>query len=198
LDRKLRGAVATWNQQQARGVILDHREGHGGTSQTANIVASAAVKPWVPLVGLFRGTVDDEGPVDATEGKALFDSMKGSAGLRAGSWKADTERPVALLLTWDVSASDFLPLMMKGAPSVRLFGPGPTMGAFGTFVQYSMWGAMRWSVGIEDSIDWKGMPLCGRGVEPDEVVLPKQSDLLQGKDTLHEAALRWIRREMQP
>ena len=36
-------------------------------------------------------------------------------------------------------------------------------------------------------------PLWSMHVVPDEIVLPKQSDLLDGKDTIHEAALTWLR-----
>ena len=32
---------------------------------------------------------------------------------------------------------------------------------------------------------------------PDEVILPRQSDLLAGKDTLHEAALAWVRAHLK-
>ena len=38
----------------------------------------------------------------------------------------------------------------------------------------------------------------GRGVEPDEIVFPLQSDLMQGKDTLFDVALQWVRQEMSP
>jgi hypothetical protein len=72
------------------------------------------------------------------------------------------------------------------------------MGAFGTFMQYSLWGVMHWSIGIEDSIAPDGTLMCTHGVVPDEVVLPKQSDLLAGKDTLHDAAMAWIRTELPP
>jgi C-terminal processing protease CtpA/Prc len=38
----------------------------------------------------------------------------------------------------------------------------------------------------------------GRGVEPDVVVLPLQSDLVVGKDTVFEAALAWVRANLKP
>ena len=40
--------------------------------------------------------------------------------------------------------------------------------------------------------------LIGRGVMPDYVVDQKQSDLLAGVDTIHEAALAWVRQELKP
>lgn len=195
LDQKLRNAVSTWTSL-ASGVVQDHREGHGGTSQTANILVGFSREPFTPLAGLMRDRESDEGPQTPSDGVKLFNKVRSYAGERAGSTNAQTDIPVALLLTWDVSASDFLPFMMKGGPRVRLFGPGPTMGAFGTFYQYSYWGGLLWSIGAQDSITPEGLTLCGRGVYPDEIVLPKQSDLLDGKDTVHEAAVAWLRSEI--
>jgi len=195
LDKKLRDAVDIWTSS-ATGVVQDHREGHGGTTQTADILVSFKQKPFLPMVSLTRDRERDEGPQTPEEGKALFEALKGYAGEYVGSGSAQTDIPVALLLTWDVSASDFLPYMLKGAPRTRLFGPGPTMGAFGTFYQYSYWGGLRWSIGSQDSLSQDGLTLCGRGVYPDEIVLPRQSDLLAGKDTIHEAAVSWLRSEI--
>lgn len=196
LDAKLRSAVATW--QSAGGVVEDHREGHGGTTDTAEILVGFSRTPFVALASMFRARADDEGPASPAEGEQIFEQIKGYAALQAGSAGARTDIPVALLLTWDVSASDFLPYMMKGAPNVRLLGPGPTMGAFGTFFQYSYWGGLLWSVSAEDSLSPDGLTLTGRGVVPDEVILPRQSDLLRGKDTLHDAAVAWLRSEVTP
>jgi hypothetical protein len=196
LDSKLRAAVAAW--QSARGVVQDHREGHGGTSEMANILVSFSRTPFVPLVSLMRTRADDEGPATAAEGKQIFVEAKPYAGQVAGSSSARTDVPVALVLTWDVSASDILAYMMKGGPKVKLFSPGPTMGAFGTFFQYSYWGGLLWSIGAEDSISPDGITLSGHGVAPDVKVLPRQSDLLAGKDTVHDAALAWVRKELVP
>lgn len=197
LDKTLRNATYTWTEL-ARGVVLDHREGHGGTAETGNILVGFSRERFVPMVSLKRDRANDEGPQTPAEGVALFEKMKYFTGQNAGSNNPQTHIPVALLLTWDVSASDFLPYMLKGAPRARLFGPGPTMGAFGTFFQYSYWGGLRWSLGAEDSLSTDGLTLCGRGVYPDEIVVPKQSDLLEGKDTIHEAALSWLRTEIAP
>ena len=38
----------------------------------------------------------------------------------------------------------------------------------------------------------------GYGVTPDEDILPRQSDLMKGKDTVYEAALAWVRSELKP
>ena len=197
LDAQLRQATTTW-KASARGVLMDHRQGHGGTMVTADILISFSRQGAVPLASLFRNRAADEGPQTLEEGKELFLKIRGYAGIHVGSNAPQVHIPVAFLTTWDVSASDFLPYLMKGASQVRLFGPGPTMGAFGTFFQYSYWGGLRWSLGAEDSLTPEGITLCGRGVDPDEVVFPKQSDLLEGKDTVHEAAVHWLRKEIEP
>jgi len=181
--------------QQARGVLLDHREGHGGDAPTANILISFARKPYTPFIGYVRTRANDEGPSDAAAGADLFNRYQSQNDV-FGSNKAHTDVPVALLTTWDVSASDYLPKIMKGGPKVRLFGPGPSMGAFGTFMQYSEWGVLRWSIGIEDAIAPDGTTLCTHGVDPDVVVKPKQSDLLAGRDTVVQTALAWVRTEL--
>ncbi|MBI5535864.1 MAG: hypothetical protein HY898_24305 [Deltaproteobacteria bacterium] len=196
VDTKLRKATNAW--LGSRGVIQDHREGHGGTSQTANILVGFSRGVFVPMVGVMRSHANDEGPADAAEGKQIFNELKDVLGVMAGSNTPHEDIPVALLLTWDVSASDFLPYMLKGGAKVRLFGPGPTMGAFGTFYQYSYWGGLLWSISAEDSISPEGIALSGHGVIPDELVVPLQSDLVSGKDTVHDAALAWVRKELKP
>ncbi|MEB2310671.1 MAG: S41 family peptidase [Sorangiineae bacterium] len=195
VDLALGAAVTEFGQ--ARGVLLDHREGHGGTAQTANILIKFARKPYTPFIGYVRTRANDEGPASAAAAAALF-TRYASAEDEFGSASARTDVPVALLTTWDVSASDYLPKILQGAPNVRLFGPGPSMGAFGTFMQYSLWGVMRWSVGIEDAITPDGTLLCTHGVDPDVRLAPTQSDLLSGKDTIAEAAIAWLRSEAHP
>ena len=48
------------------------------------------------------------------------------------------------------------------------------------------------------SSDTDGSALIGHGVVPDVTLLPRQSDLVAGKDTLFEAALAWVRQELKP
>ncbi len=189
--------TAVQDFQQARGVILDHREGHGGDAPTANILIKFSRRPYTPFIGYVRTRANDEGPSDAAAGTALFDRYKSQNDI-FGSDSARTDVPVALLTTWDVSASDYLPKIMKGGPKVKLFGPGPSMGAFGTFVQYSDWGVLHWSIGIEDAIAPDGTTLCTHGVVPDEIIKPKQSDLLAGHDTVEQTALAWVESELAP
>jgi len=51
---------------------------------------------------------------------------------------------------------------------------------------------------MQDAITPDGAALVAHGVEPDELVLPRQSDLILGKDTLAERALAWLRSEVTP
>jgi len=116
----------------------------------------------------------------------------------AGSNAPVTEVPVALLLTEDVSASDWLPFGMKGAPKVRLFGPFQTNGAFSTRYSFGYWLSISYLLATGDTFAPDGKTLNGTGVAPDVVVLPRQSDLISGKDTLYETALAWVRQELKP
>src|SRR5262249_34050931 len=109
-----------------------------------------------------------------------------------------TDVPVALLLTEDVSASDWLPLGMKGAPKAKLFGPFQTNGAFSTRYSFGYWLSMSYVAASGDTFVVDGTTQNGRGVEPDVIVLPKQSDLIAGRDSVYEAALAWVRKELKP
>lgn len=185
-------------RQNARGVILDHRAGNGGTLDGAETATELIRPPTSVLVFASparRGAWD--GPETVAEGIDLFDALQVNA-MVAGSNQWDPDLPVALLLHRDGSASDFMPFAFKGAPKTRVFGPGPTAGAFSTFYELSYWGGISFQLASGDSISFEGQPLIGRGVDPDEVVLQTQSDLLQGLDTMHEAALAWVRSELKP
>ena len=140
-----------------------------------------------------------DGPADAAAGLALFDAFKDSSGVVAGSASYyDPDLPVALLIHRDGSASDMFPYAFKGAPKGRIFGPAPTSGAFSTFYNLDPWGPLSLQFASGDTIGFDGQPLIGHGAAPDVVVLQKQSDLLAGKDSLHEAALAWVRQELKP
>jgi hypothetical protein len=186
-------------KQNARGVILDHRAGSGGTLDGAETATQLMRAPATVLV--FRSPIDvagSNGPATPAEGKALFDAAKSSSPYEVGSAGYDPDLPVALLLHRDGSASDFFPFGVKGAPKVRIFAPGPTAGAFSSFYTLSPWGPVHFQIASGDSISMTGEPLIGHGVEPDEVVLQRQSDLLSGKDTMVETALAWLRKGLKP
>jgi C-terminal processing protease CtpA/Prc len=81
---------------------------------------------------------------------------------------------------------------------VKLFAPFQTNGGFSTRYSFGYWLGVNYVIAVGDTYDVTGTTRNGRGVEPDFVVRPKQSDLLVGKDTVYEAALAWVRQELAP
>jgi hypothetical protein len=198
VGQPLRDAVTTWKNEGARGVILDHRTGFGGTILAPQILWNWTVPKHASDYYVDRQHAEDEQPTVA-EGLAIFDAaVQSNAVAYAGSNIAQTTVPVALLLTQDVSASDWLPLGMKGAPKVRLFAPFQTNGGFSTRYAFGYWLSLSFVLAVGDTFVPDGTTHNGRGVEPDVVVLPKQSDLLAGRDSVYEAALAWVRQELAP
>lgn len=191
----LNEAVANW-KANARGVILDHRTGFGGTSAGPAILWNL-VRERTPLdVFLFRHQ-NAQPAVDQSDGLELFNQLLAKGDMEyAGSSAARTDLPVALLTHLDGSASDWLPLGIKGAPRARIFAPYETAGAFSTLFTFGYWLGLGYSIAVGDTLHFSGKMLNGHGVEPDTVVLQKQSDLLAGKDSAYDAALAWVRQEL--
>lgn len=194
----LRAAVSEW-KESARGVILDHRAGNGGTIDSPQYLTEL-VRPVrqlavLPTIIQFGGS---DGPATPAEGLEMFGAYTQDAIYTVGSETYDPELPVALVLHRDGSASDYLPFGMQGAENVRLFSPHSSAGAFSTFVQFSYWGGISFQFASGDTITDEGEALLGHGVRPDEIVEQKQSDLVAGKDSIHEAALAWVRANLKP
>jgi hypothetical protein len=194
----LSAAVQSW-RTDGHGVILDHRTGNGGTTLAAQQIWSFGVPRYASDLYVDRTFAEEEQP-QVADAKARFDAALGSAlMLYAGTTTPVTDVPVALLVTQDVSASDWLTEGMKhGGPKTRVFGPYQTNGAFSTRYMFGYWLSMGFVLAVGDDILADGTTHNGRGVEPDVVVLPLQSDLLAGKDTVYEAALAWVRSEVKP
>jgi hypothetical protein len=197
VNSAISAAITDW-EANARGVILDHRAGNGGTLDAASNM-TRLVRP-KGVAGIMRAPIEVagyDGPNDAAEGLAIYNGNRGLVyNMGADDWAMGL--PVALIIHRDGSASDYMPFAMKGAPNTRLFGPHATAGAFSTFIEFSSWGGLYYQYGSGDTIGPDGSAQIGHGVVPDEIILPKQSDLLAGKDTLFEAALAWVRKELKP
>lgn len=191
----LHGAVAQW-QADARGVILDHRSGNGGTNLGPMTLWAFTVQAHPSDVYFDRQFWQDEQPSIA-EGAEIFQKALDKGLVESAGSAAPSTIPVALLITRDVSASDWLPFGMKGAPHTRIFGPFETNGAFSTRYAFGYWLGMSYVLATGDTFEPGGRTLNGTGVLPDEIVFPKQSDLLVGKDTIYEAALGWVRSQAQ-
>ena len=200
VNGQIRDAVADW-KASARGVILDHRAGNGGTIDApeylTQLVRPQQVYAFLPPGILSAGF---NGPETVGESLSLANYLEGldPQPYTIGAPDHDPQLPVALIIHRDGSASDYLPQGMKGAPKTKLFGPGPTAGAFSTFVNFSYWGGLSFQLASGDTLTVSGESLIGRGVVPDFIVQQKQSDLVNGIDTIHEAALAWVRQELKP
>ncbi|MFO0547047.1 MAG: hypothetical protein U0271_01600 [Polyangiaceae bacterium] len=190
-------AALTEFKNNARGVIFDHRSGNGGTILGPNMIWQFAV-PRHPVSVYYDRAFFDEAMPSLEEGLARFQAgVDGGFADFAGS-AAATTMPVALLLTRDVSASDWLPLGLKGAsPNVKIFAPFETNGGFSTRYSFGYWLGVDYVMAVGDTFDVTGQTRNARGVPPDIEVLPKQSDLLVGNDTVYLTALAWVRSQLE-
>lgn len=197
VNGKLKSFMQTW-RESARGVILDHRAGNGGTLDSPELLTTLVRPEETAAVILMPiESAGWAGPADLPDGQAVFADFADDTPYVVGGPDHDPDLPVALILHRDGSASDYLPLGMKGAPKVRLFGPHATAGAFSTFVNMTYYGALEMQIASGDTVTSDGAARIGHGVVPDEIVPQRQSDLLAGKDSLHEAALAWIRANLK-
>lgn len=196
VGQNLRSAISAIEDDAASGVILDHRTGNGGTFGGPAIIWEWAVARKPLTFFQDRQLANAEQPSLAV-GAELFQAAIADDDVIYAGGTSPTTIPIALLITEDVSASDWLPLGLKGAPNVRIFGPYETNGGFSTRFQLSYHLGLSVVLASGDSFIASGFTHNGTGVSPDVVVLPKQSDLLAGVDTVHAAALEWIREELQ-
>jgi hypothetical protein len=193
----LNSAVSTWGAS-ARGVILDHRTGVGGTILAPEILWNFSIQSHADDLYVDRTYAEEEQP-STSDAQARYQAALNTPYMQyVGSTAPRTDVPVALLLTEDVSASDWLAQGMKGGQNTRLFAPFQTNGGFSTRYAFGYWLSMGYVLAVGDDILADGSTHNGHGVQPDEVVLPKQSDLLAGKDTVFEAALAWVRGRLKP
>ncbi len=194
-------------------VVMDARMGHGGYYQTVE-----------HLFHLLRGTSDPmgvfsvgRGSYDEADPAWLLDQYRECTTSRGDQWScfvgnangffanvADPpgkETKIAWLNTYDVSANDFMPRLLKGRAGFRVFAPHATAGAFGAISSlpslYPGWSGgsiqvqdARFAAGFDGvaSARWES----GHGVEPDEVVAEKLSDAISGVDTILTAATTWL------
>lgn len=182
----------------AKGLVLDHRTGNGGTEPAAEFLTTLFRESEgggaIAASSGFIGTVDWLGPpFSIDDGVAIYEKRaKTDDAFKIGGKDPRLDLRTALLLARDGSASDWFPYGVKGAPNVRIFGRR-TAGAFSSFLQFDYFNGLSWQFASGDLIRKDGTTHLGEGVLPDEELLPKQSDLLIGKDTVYERALEWIR-----
>lgn len=190
-------------------LIVDKRRGDGGGGD--------ALEAWASYMrrgsgyGLFTVSRVDHARIDGAPG--FLDQVLGCSGssfmgkcilatfesypAKAGALPTK----VAWLNVLDGSASDMATYFAKGAAGVRIFAPNRTLGLFGGL---GIMGAFLpgWSGGYVQIGDTRegatpaerraGAFRSGRGIDPDEIVVQTQSDLLAGKDTMLERARTWL------
>ena len=193
-------------------VLLDQRTGNGGTF--GGVIAAlepfwpVGPQPLVELVPQLRPELDDRT-------LAIFISCLQNRAISCGNFSIRPlleENPrqgiganarLAIVNGRDVSGNDFLPkaLVDRPNPETRVFGGVPTFGAFGPILTMPrmMQEVSGGSIQLQDSIFIPSLAqqnyvfTTGIGVPPDEVVLQRQSDAVQGIDTVLEAAKTWLR-----
>lgn len=111
---------------------------------------------------------------------------------RKGERVTPFEGPVALLVDeTSVSASEVFAGGMQAIGRVRVFGSTSLGAALPAVAERLPDGDVLYHA-IADFVTADGVVLEGRGVVPDEQVRPTRADLLDGRDPVLDAALRWI------
>lgn len=192
-------------------IILDERMGGGGTFEgVAALVAPFVASDEQPLAMVLPPLAPEIDPIlrDKIFDCQQFGSQACGNGFilpLAGFDPPPVSRPdarIAIVNGLDVSGNDFLPYALKrrARGETRIFGAVPTYGAFGPLSRMPRVASeiVGGSFQIHDTVFLAGLAdpnvtfTTGFGVEPDEVVRQKQSDALQGVDTLLTRAKAWL------
>lgn len=183
-------------KSSAKGVVIDHRTGNGGyTFFSTEVTGAFFQRTPVAADVMSQDFIWLPQPTDAATGLGLYkqNSAKGTGlGFSTGSNSPAPSLKAAFLMARDTSASDYLSLGIQGHPNTRTFG-SQSDGAFSTIFDFTYGGALTYSFGSWDTVLTDGTFRLGHGAQPDEIVLPKQSDLMVGKDTAYLRALEWLR-----
>ncbi len=178
----------------AKAAILDHRLGNGGTVLGAQYLTSI-FRPQATIASAagFDLTVGEWDAFTTSVGLNIYTASLPVGAYEVGSATANTKLPTALLIARDGSASDWFPLGMRSSsPNVRVFGRH-TAGAFSSYFVWDYYAGLSWRMASGDLIMPDGTTHLGAGVQPDEEIVPLQSDLLAGVDTVYNRALDWVR-----
>jgi len=215
-DKKWQSSMSSIFAGSPARVLMDARMGHGGYYHTVEYLFNLLRGTSEPMGVLAMG----RGAYDMADPPWLFARLSKCTNDRADFWGcyrgnangffASRAAPpgatsrIAWLNTYDVSANDFMPKLLKGRTNVKIFAPHPTSGAFGSVSQLpSLWSG--WSGGSLQVQDARFAPSVaatagvrwesGHGVEPDTVVAQRLSDALNGVDTILQAATDWLASE---
>ena len=100
--------------------------------------------------------------------------------------------PVAILVdNGSYSASEIFSGGMQAIGRARVFGGRTPGGALPAVLERLPGGdVLQYAIG--DFVTATGQRIEGRGVVPDEIVVPSKADLLAGRDPVLDAALEWL------
>lgn len=193
------------------GVILDERTGGGGTFEGVAALLAPFIGPAEDPIAMVLPRMSPE--IDASLRETILDCQNlggqscGNAFVLPLAFDRSTpsSKPnarIAIVNGLDVSGNDFLPYALKrrSGGATRIFGAVPTFGAFGPLsrmprVAGELFGGsfqVHDTIFLTDLTDTSTTFATGFGVEPDEIVRQKQSDALEGVDTLLVRARAWI------
>lgn len=184
-------AIVDTARNEAKGVVLDHRAGGGGYGNYASLLSEPFRLETILSISLSTQAYRSDPLFDQAKGKSLFDTLVSIEGMPVGSKDPKPGLKAAVLIANGESSGDFFPFGMKGPSNIRIFGRR-TQGAFST-AYYLAFGPMIWGFGSGETFRPDGSAMIGTGLLPDEDILPKQSDLVNGVDTVYARALEWLR-----
>jgi hypothetical protein len=193
-------------------VVMDARQGYGGYSDNIQLLLDLTRGTAEPIgaFDVIRGGWDDADPTGVFAAFEKCDGNSSSIACVLGTadvmFTSQVAPPgaaskIAWLNTADVSANDYAPRLLKGRTNLRVFGPTNTSGAYGaiTYLPTLIPGWMGGSVQYTDTrfgatlADVPGARWeSSHGVAPDVVVAQTVSDLLSNRDTILEAANKWL------
>jgi hypothetical protein len=184
--------------------LIDARLGRGGKSVNMDAFIELLAPKTTPavLLAVFRTPVGAAELACAAQNNFSCIFPSGSVTQSQGTGKAERYNArVALLNGASVSVNDYVAKVLKVRPNTRLFSAGPTAGAFGAVTGFGslipgltlgsfQFEDTRFGASLREAM--QGPLISGTGVEPDEIVFEKMTDLLQNKDTAVLAAQAWL------
>jgi hypothetical protein len=199
--------------RSASKMIVDKRRGDGGGGASLSVWAERVRRdPSFRLFSEARWSYDAlDPPASLFAALSACDSDNSQEPIcwaSGASWMgiaaSGTARPakIAWLNEVDGSASDFATAYAKGTPGVRIFAPNRTMGLFGSLYHLPSFGhgladAYAQRVDTRIGTTWDEVTSAvwhsGRGIDPDEVIVQKHSDVLRGVDTMLDRARAWLK-----
>ena len=204
-------AITQGFEQQAEQILIDHRSGFGGSPSGLHLVLDHLVDEidYEKSITLsWFGTVEDSAQVQsAIDCNLALTSIyecgwvwRFNRGDHVDSY-ATQESRVALIVGWGVSGSDFLLRILneRKAPT-KTFGISRFPGGYGTtaFLPYLLGEFEPPRLQIQDGKFFFQQATefeSGYGALPQEIVIQKQSDAIQGIDSIVVAAETWLSEE---